>query len=695
MSSGKKVALLLGVAGIFWSAGLDQAIASQASSDQATSSRMEVFDGTEAAPAISLPLWRQVFHELQQQTAQSNNWPTVVELTRQTKASIRNGLTPITILDLPDRPLFSTAALKDYTHRGNRTTFVFDGALHFTSASQALPDLQADFDDGLGFRPVAFDEPFRIIYQNAGCKTIRVRALYPGGKHRTGSFQFAVEHLETPLPDETWSVVADTPYLGGYGSGLAYVYLADAHTSLTDPVLVIEGFDLDNSMNWDELYYLMNRENLLEDLRAEGFDFVILNFDDSTDYIQRHAYLAVTLIQQIQQVIPGAADLFVAGASMGGIVGRYALSFMEQNAVEHATRTFLAFDSPHKGANIPFGLQHWVDFFASNSAEAALLRDILNRPSARQQLAYHYTDSPPNSAASDPLRLTLLDELAALGNYPQNLRRVAISSGSGTQQDQGYSAGDQIILYEYTSFLVDIIGNVWAVPDGAGQIVFDGLIDQIWPLPDDSRTVYLEGTLPYDTAPGGFRPSMVQLDTTSVPYGDIIALQDNHCFIPTISSLDLATDDLFHDIAGDPDLMTLTPFDAVYFPVENQEHNIITPENKLWFMAEVTGQITSVAAGGAWSPTMVYALGNTPNPFNPVTSISYVLSADSRVTLQVFSLDGGRVLTLASNELRFAGPNTHTWDGRDRRGRRMPSGVYFYRLAVGNREETGKMVMLK
>ena len=81
---------------------------------------------------------------------------------------------------------------------------------------------------------------------------------------------------------------ATEPYEDGFGSLLAYVYLADGHTELTDPVVLLEGFDLTNTRNWPELYELMNTEQLLETIRADGFDVVAVNFDDATDYIQRH-----------------------------------------------------------------------------------------------------------------------------------------------------------------------------------------------------------------------------------------------------------------------------------------------------------------------------------------------------------------------------------------------------------------------
>ena len=107
--------------------------------------------------------------------------------------------------------------------------------------------------------------------------------------------------------------------------------------------------------------------------------------------------------------------------------------------------------------------------------------------------------------------------------------------------------------YEYRSFLVDITGNVWAVPDQTQTRIFQGEKNLIWPLPDEYQDVNVAGTLPLDGAPGGFRLSLAQMDTTSVPYGDIQALHQAHCFIPVISALDLDLTDPFAPILADPD----------------------------------------------------------------------------------------------------------------------------------------------
>ena len=133
-------------------------------------------------------------------------------------------------------------------------------------------------------------------------------------------------------------------------------------------------------MNWDELYELLNTENLVEDIRAAGYDIVVLNFDDATDYIQRNSLLLVDVLQEIQARIDPRAHYALAGASMGGLCSRYALSYMEQNGLDHRVATWISFDGPQAGANIPLGMQYWLNFFRDQSADAEFLLSRLDRP---------------------------------------------------------------------------------------------------------------------------------------------------------------------------------------------------------------------------------------------------------------------------------------------------------------------------
>ncbi len=88
------------------------------------------------------------------------------------------------------------------------------------------------------------------------------------------------------------------------------------------------------------------------------------------------------------------------------------------------------------------------------------------------------------------------------------------------------------------------------------------------------------------------------------------------------------------------------------------------------------------------------ALAVRPNPFNPLTTLSFSLEKNGPVRLTVFSTSGRRVRALADG--RFSsGIHELTWDGTDDLGRTLPSGVYWIRLEAGDRRDTRKMVLLR
>ena len=86
--------------------------------------------------------------------------------------------------------------------------------------------------------------------------------------------------------------------------------------------------------------------------------------------------------------------------------------------------------------------------------------------------------------------------------------------------------------------------------------------------------------------------------------------------------------------------------------------------------------------------------GNYPNPFNPSTKIAFNLDVTSDVTVKVFSLLGEEVATIHNGMLN-SGTNLVTWNGMDNAGHSVASGVYLYRVEVGTRALTGKMMFLK
>ena len=85
---------------------------------------------------------------------------------------------------------------------------------------------------------------------------------------------------------------------------------------------------------------------------------------------------------------------------------------------------------------------------------------------------------------------------------------------------------------------------------------------------------------------------------------------------------------------------------------------------------------------------------NTPNPFNPTTTIAFDLASRTRVTLRVYDVAGRVVRTLVDG-VRDAGAHRAVWDGRDDRGARVASGIYLLRLQAGAVSQTRKMVLMK
>jgi hypothetical protein len=99
-------------------------------------------------------------------------------------------------------------------------------------------------------------------------------------------------------------------------------------------------------------------------------------------------------------------------------------------------------------------------------------------------------------------------------------------------------------------------------------------------------------------------------------------------------------------------------------------------------------------AGDAPMPAVHSLYQNYPNPFNPMTTIRYSVPRPGAVTLTVYDIHGRKVRSLLSGEQKAGGYST-LWDGRDDGGRRVASGVYFYRLAAEGFTQSRKLVVLR
>ena len=91
-------------------------------------------------------------------------------------------------------------------------------------------------------------------------------------------------------------------------------------------------------------------------------------------------------------------------------------------------------------------------------------------------------------------------------------------------------------------------------------------------------------------------------------------------------------------------------------------------------------------------PSSHKLIDNYPNPFNPVTRIRFnigKLDLSEKVTLEIFDITGRRAGLLVNERLQ-PGLYETSWNASS-----LPSGLYFYRLSVGNYAETRRMVVIK
>ncbi|MCW8982334.1 MAG: hypothetical protein OQJ83_13200, partial [Altibacter sp.] len=255
-----------------------------------------------------------------------------------------------------------------------------------------------------------------------------------------------------------------------FGEGEYEIFLDLVDGTLDKPIIVLDGFDPGDSRDITGLYNSLNfdGQNLADIVRNEGFDIVVLNapayttdgkaIDGGADYIQRNAMVLIALIDLLNDQKVGDEELVILGPSMGGLVARYALSYMEQNSLDAETRLYISFDSPHRGANIPISLQYLINYLAQETGDPdaqAIVDNVLNSPAAKEMLYDHLLGhlQAGSDYLQDPSKLLPIGapdfrdafqaELDALG-FPQNVRNVTMVNGSGQGTTTGM-AGMQVV----------------------------------------------------------------------------------------------------------------------------------------------------------------------------------------------------------------------------------------------------------
>ena len=93
-------------------------------------------------------------------------------------------------------------------------------------------------------------------------------------------------------------------------------------------------------------------------------------------------------------------------------------------------------------------------------------------------------------------------------------------------------------------------------------------------------------------------------------------------------------------------------------------------------------------------PELFQLSHNYPNPFNTETNIPFSIRQENEIRLEIFDLFGHKVRSMIDKKLP-QGEYRIVWDGRDRDGDPLPSGVYFLQMSNQYKTTVRKMVLIK
>ncbi|WP_328787997.1 MULTISPECIES: esterase/lipase family protein [unclassified Streptomyces] len=377
-----------------------------------------------------------------------------------------------------------------------------------------------------------------------------------------------------PVPHDVW----DLP------GGTAWVYYAEGGDRLTRPVILADGFNMGPSsidMLWQGLDW--GQYGFLSELRRRGRDVIVVGFHERSAAIQENADAVIEAVKRAVAMRVGNHRLAVGGFSMGGLVTRYALVKMESEQVDHQTGLYWSYDTPHRGAWIPLGLQAFAHY--SRKLNDGFSRQI-NSSAARQLLAWHIEewDGKPRV---DELREKLLAELDRMGNWPAIPLKIGVANGVGNGQGNGIKPGDHTVEGKGLTILGT---HLYAQRSGDNQLV--AKLRLVTPPP--AKEVRTDDLPELDGAPGGTLEGFGILADKLNEQPPILGLKTDapirhHSFVPSVSAVairDVTTNaDLYVDIDGlAPETSELDDFRLAS---QNQPHTLMTEELGGWIVEQI------------------------------------------------------------------------------------------------------------
>lgn len=392
---------------------------------------------------------------IQQSTAGS--LPTAIPLLMGSYASVKPNAITANLLryaqaqnqlwDVAGRPQspYQTNSLFAACPSFNRTTsgtasFVYNPSLVWNNTGKAISQLQIDFGNGQGWQTLAANTPISVSYADTGTKHWTIKATLTDNSSLQCYAEYEVMNIQPATnaalkpagvgggavvqnyqPPATTAIFVD-PTANHSGGSIRIVYTRKNPTkTLRKPLIVIEGYDVsaiapdiqDSYGYVDFIGALAEAKTSTWDFNHQlddvaGYDLVFVTYKNGTDDIRSNAALVQDVITRVNALkVPNGNNgnlmeqNVVMGLSMSGLCARYALAQMTKANLPTQTRLLITHDSPHHGANVPLGLQYFIQMMGGFKLFGYTVTDIypqyneavnlLNAPATQQLLVYRAT----------------------------------------------------------------------------------------------------------------------------------------------------------------------------------------------------------------------------------------------------------------------------------------------------------------
>jgi hypothetical protein len=514
--------------------------------------------------------------------------------------------------------LFVAAPMMPNSSQAN-VTFSIPNNLYFSNQASALQSIEVDLGDGSGYRAVGLGQTVSAYYGANGEKALKVKCTHANGQvfesHsvlRVNDPSLDVNLAEAPpfSYNSTPDILNETNVAG---CKLSYFFHCPQQ-GLQKPFIFIEGFDpipegVDGTQTFEAMIKRLGRKDnlvptsqksMLERLYDEGYDLIYVDFTQGAGDIVENAQVVKNVIRRVNALKAqngSTSKNRVLGASMGGVIGKWAIREMEIAGENHDIDKYMTFDSPLRGANVPMGIQFMIKDIETREAYVKMrinsgivnviftvktvkigefipgvqrIKALLTAPAAKQMLFYNaFTPSGNPREWHD----AFYARLAALGDLKVDYS--VVSNGSSINQPQLLNAGELYAAITGTgstpvsifkgpnSPSIDVRVKLdlrpFAIPaSGSGGVYGGSILLRLpvsgnIPLPVGLRIdvgSQINSTVsdlkPLDSAPGGFSNFGFPSQAANLSFGNVTVRGDFGtkskglwCFVPTFSALDI------------------------------------------------------------------------------------------------------------------------------------------------------------